>query len=68
MEVCEYPMIGRDYLARQASTLLKLARLTRDPKVAASFATKAADLQLRSDETPLAPDATPIAPDTQPDR
>ena len=42
---------------RQATTLLKLARLVKDPKLAAGLTQKAADLQARSDETPLVPDA-----------
>jgi hypothetical protein len=44
-------MIGKDYLARQAATLLRLAHLTRDRKQSASLAAKAADLKARSDET-----------------
>ncbi len=43
-------MIGRDYLARQALTLLKMAKITRDPAVAAELASKAADLNSRSEE------------------
>lgn len=58
-------MIGREYLARQATTLLKLARLVKDPKLAAGLANKAADLQARSDETPLLPDAPLSASDAQ---
>jgi quinol monooxygenase YgiN len=61
-------MISRDYFARQAVTLMKLARLTKDPQFAASLADKAAGLKALSDEAPLAPDVSPIPPDvTRPD-
>lgn len=42
-------MAGRDYLARQAATLLRLARITKDAKVSASLAVKAADLKARAE-------------------
>lgn len=45
-------MLGREYLARQVRTLLKMARITRDPKLAASLAVKASDLQERLGATP----------------
>ena len=48
-------MIGRDYFARQAVTLLRLARLTRDPRQSAAIAAKAAELKAKSEEAP--PDA-----------
>jgi hypothetical protein len=57
-------MIGRDYLARQAATLLRLAFLTRDAKQAASLAAKAAELKERLDAVPPA-DVSPLAPDIQ---
>jgi quinol monooxygenase YgiN len=61
-------MISRDYFARQAVTLMKLARLTKDPQFAASLTDKAADLKALSDEAPIAPDASPIPLDaTHPD-
>lgn len=50
-------MIGRDYLARQAMTLLKMAKITRDPAVAAELASKAADFNSRSEEKPSEPSA-----------
>ena len=58
-------MIGRDYFVRQAMTLLKMARLTKDPQAAAGLTEKAADLQALSDEAPLAQVLSPIAPDIQ---
>lgn len=42
-------MVGSDYLARQAATLLRLAKVTRDAKLAARLATKAADLKAQAD-------------------
>jgi hypothetical protein len=65
---CDW-MLGRDYLARQVRTLLKMARITRDPKLAASLAVKASDLKARLDATPperserSAHDMSPRAPD-----
>src|SRR5260370_11865279 len=38
-------VLGRQYLTRQAMTLLNLAKTTRDPKVAAGLLDKAADLK-----------------------
>lgn len=58
-------MIGREYLSRQALTLLKLARVTKDPDRAASFTQQAADLQARLEEAPIVPDQSPKAPDVQ---
>jgi hypothetical protein len=43
-------MIGQEYFSRQAATLLKLAGITRDHKVAVGLAAKAADLQSRFHE------------------
>jgi hypothetical protein len=43
-------MAGSDYLARQAATLLRLAKITKDAKVSAKFAAKAADLNARAED------------------
>jgi hypothetical protein len=45
-------MIGKDYLMRQAATLL---RKSANPKVPALLAAKAADLKSRSEEHPADP-------------
>jgi hypothetical protein len=45
-------MVGSDYLARQAATLLRLAKVTKDAKLAARLATKAADLKAQADAEP----------------
>jgi hypothetical protein len=55
-------MVGRQYLARQAATLLKFAQSVSDPKVAAGLVEKAADLKAQVDET-KGPDPSPQAPD-----
>ncbi|MEA2862254.1 MAG: hypothetical protein QOC84_210 [Bradyrhizobium sp.] len=68
-------MIGRNYFARQAATLLRFAKSTSDLKLAAVLLDKAAELKsLESDSpdlSPLAPDIeppdrTPLAPDAEP--
>jgi hypothetical protein len=63
-------MIARDYLKRQAATLLKLASVARDPERASALAAKAANLQARSmtDETQAnaaqpQPSETPARPE-----
>lgn len=42
-------MVGSDYLARQAATLLRLAKVTKDAKFAARLAAKAADMKAQAD-------------------
>lgn len=58
-------MIAKDYFKRQATTLLKMAKLEKDPVVAGGFVEKAADLQERSVTAPAALDAPLIPPDIQ---
>jgi hypothetical protein len=58
-------MIGRDYFARQAATLLRLALLTRDAKQAAKLTVKAADLKDRLDAAPPIEDVSPQPPDIE---
>ena len=55
-------MTGKKYLIDQAATLLKFAKATTDPDIAAGFLDKAADLTAKSEE---APDASPQAPDVE---
>jgi hypothetical protein len=52
-------VIGRDYFARQAETLLKLAEVTTDPQVAASLIERAANLKAIVEELGAAPDPGP---------
>jgi hypothetical protein len=56
---------GKQYLVRQATTLLKFAQTTTDPKLAAGLLDKAADLKSKVD---TAPDQSPLAPDIEPPR
>jgi len=58
-------VIGRDYFTRQAATLLKLAKSTHDPNLAAVLIDKAADLKSQVDESDLPDDPVPLAPDVE---
>ena len=63
-------MVGRQYLTRQATTLLKFARTVTDPNVAAGLVEKAADLKSQVDrksqfDEPNRPDKSPRAPDVE---
>ena len=44
-------MIGKEYFARQAMTLLRLAKATKDPAVSAELLSKAADLEQKAKAT-----------------
>ncbi|MCK1626877.1 hypothetical protein IVA87_30215 [Bradyrhizobium sp. 147] len=44
-------MVDRQYLTRQATTLLKFAKATRSPEVSAALVEKAADLKSKADES-----------------
>jgi hypothetical protein len=57
-------VVGRQYLTRQATTLLKFAQSSSDPQVAAALVEKAAELKSQFDETTL-PDPSPRAPDVE---
>ena len=57
-------MVGREYLTRQATTLLKFAKTVTDPNVAAGLVEKAAELRSQADE-PNRPDKSPRAPDVE---
>lgn len=59
-------MIGRQYFVRQAATLLKFAKSTNDPKLAAAVMEKAAALKSQGDQALPAADLTPLAPDIEP--
>jgi len=43
---------GKKYLADQAATLLRFAKATTNPDVAAGLLSKAADLSSKSEEAP----------------
>jgi hypothetical protein len=57
-------MIGKSYLATQAATLLKIARITRNPSAAAALTAKAAEMQAKAADDP-APDRSPNPPDVE---
>jgi phospholipase C len=58
-------MVGRTYFTRQATTILKFARSTANPELAAMLVEKVADLKSQFDASP-APDRSPRAPDVEP--
>jgi hypothetical protein len=58
-------MIGKEYFVRQAATLLRFAKTTTNPDLAASLSAKAADLKSQMDETSTPPDFSPLAPDIE---
>jgi len=59
-------VIGREYFVRQAVTLFKFAKITKDPKISVALLEKAADLKARVDETTPPVDPNPQAPDVEP--
>jgi hypothetical protein len=58
-------VVGRNYLTRQATTLLKFAKSTSDPQLVAALVEKAVDLKSQVDETMPPPDPSPMAPDVE---
>ncbi len=64
--VCgEYIVIGKQYFARQAMTLLRFANSTNNPELAAVLVEKAAKLKSQVDEASPSPDQSPYAPDVE---
>jgi hypothetical protein len=57
---------GKEYLTRQAATVMKFANTTTDRKVAARLIEKAVELQCRLDDASARPDRSPRAPDVEP--
>ncbi len=57
-------MVGKQYLTRQAATLLKFAHTVTDPNVAAGLVEKVVDLKSRMDESD-ARDRSSRAPDVE---
>ncbi|OKO88359.1 hypothetical protein AC629_10090 [Bradyrhizobium sp. NAS80.1] len=60
-------MLGKTYLTKQASLLLKFARTTSDPNLSAKLISKAADLKSQADPLPDK-DQGPVAPDVRPNK
>jgi hypothetical protein len=59
-------VVGRSYFTRQATTLLRFAKATTNPDLAAFLIEKAADLKSQVDETMPPSDPSPLAPDVEP--
>ncbi len=59
-------MVGRSYFTRQATKLLKFAKSTNNPELAAVLIERAADLKSQLDERMPAPDQSRLAPDVEP--
>ncbi len=55
-------VVGKKFLAEQAATLLKFAKATTNPDVAAGLLDKAAEIAARGQQ---APDLSPRAPDVE---
>ena len=58
-------VVGRSYFTRQATTLLKFAKSTNNPELAAVLIERAADLKSQVDETMPVTDPSPLAPDVE---
>ncbi|MDE2378382.1 hypothetical protein [Bradyrhizobium sp.] len=61
-------MLDRAYLVRQIRTLLKFAKSTSDPRMAAFLMDKAIHLKSQVEEVPPATDRSPLAPDVDPEK
>jgi hypothetical protein len=59
-------MISKNYLTRQATTLVKLAQSTSDPQLLTALVEKATELKLQADNTRPRSDLSPKAPDVEP--
>ena len=57
-------VLSRPYFTRQAATLLKFAKLTSNPALAASLVERAADIKAQIDSD-RRPDAGAVAPDVE---
>jgi hypothetical protein len=58
-------VIGRNYFVRQATMLLKLAKSTNDPNLAATLIDRAAKIKLQIDDAAATADPSPHAPDVE---
>jgi len=61
-------VLSRDYFTRQVTTLLKFAKATTNPQLAAVLIEKAADLKSQVDESSTTPEPSAQAPAVQPGR
>jgi hypothetical protein len=60
-------VLGRIYFARQATTLLRFAKSTSNPELAASLIARAANLKAQIDAVER-PNPSPHAPDVEPEQ
>jgi hypothetical protein len=59
-------VLGRLYFTRQAASLLKFAKATSNPELAAVLVQKAADLRAETEHPRLpSEDKSPVAPDVE---
>jgi hypothetical protein len=58
-------MVSKNYLTRQATTLVKFAQSTSDPRVLTALVEKATELKSQADETRPRSDLSPKAPDVE---
>jgi hypothetical protein len=65
--IAGFIVLSRDYFVSQVTTLLKFAKATTNPQLAAVLIEKAADLKSQVDESSTMPDPTPQAPDAPPE-
>jgi hypothetical protein len=59
-------VLGRLYFARQATTLLRFAKSTSNPELAASLVARAANLKAQIDAVET-PNPSPHPPDVEPE-
>jgi len=60
-------VLGRPYFTRQAAALLKFAKSTSNPALAAYLVERAADIKAQIDSDKR-PDASAAAPDVEPEK
>jgi len=59
-------VLSRDYFVNQVASLLKFAKETTNPQLAAVLIAKAADLKSQVDESSTTPKAPDVGPETSP--
>ncbi|MDR3469883.1 MAG: hypothetical protein P4M07_28470 [Xanthobacteraceae bacterium] len=60
-------MVSRNYLIKQAATLLRMARTSRDEKVSLGLTAKAAEMTARIESKTAGTDQGLRAPDVEPE-
>ncbi len=62
---CIIAMLGKLYVMRQAAALLRFAKSTSNPELAAILINKAADLKSQGEPGSPEADKSPLAPDVE---